>query len=121
MTQDLDARIAALRSRRDETCRKAEADLADMQAALERQVATFRKEVSEEAKQIGGIMQVTRRRVTAAEKRQAELEEKIAALEDRHRANSRLSKRLSLALAIGGTAVAVVILGLVQGGAVSWP
>ncbi|PJE27347.1 hypothetical protein PSM7751_00625 [Pseudooceanicola marinus] len=109
MTRELDARIEELRARRNDTIRKTEAELVEMQAELERQMTAFRKEVAAEANRIGGVMQVTGRRVVAAEKRQADLEENLTALGQERRAILRKHRRLGLGILIGSAMVGSVI------------
>ena len=109
MTRELDARIEQLRARRNDTIRKTEAELAEMQVELERQMTAFRKEVAAEANRIGGLMQVTGRRVVAAEKRQAELEENLTALGNERRATLRRHRRLGLGILIGSAMIGGVI------------
>ena len=109
MTRELDARIEELRARRNDTLRKTEAELAEMQAELERQMTAFRKEVAAEANRIGGLMQVTGRRVVAAEKRQAELEENLTALGKERRAILRRLRLLGLGILIGSAMIGSVI------------
>ncbi|GAA4227452.1 uncharacterized protein involved in exopolysaccharide biosynthesis [Sagittula marina] len=109
MTRELDARIEEFRARRSDSIRKTEAELAEMQAELERQMTAFRKEVAAEANRIGGVMQVTGRRVVAAEKRQAKLEDNFAALEVESRALLRRHRLLGFGILIGSAMLSCVI------------
>jgi hypothetical protein len=110
MTRELDARIEELRARRNVTIRKSETELAEMQAELERQITDFRREVAAEANRIGGLMQVTGRRVVAAEKRQAKLEENLTALGKERRAILRRHRRLGLGILIGSAMIGSLII-----------
>ena len=105
MTSHLDTRIEELRARRNGTLRKTEAELAEMQAQLECSVEAFEKEVAAEVKRIGGVMQVTGRRVVAAEKRQAELEENLVALAEESRALLRRYFRLGFGILFGSAVI----------------
>ncbi|MGI3167449.1 hypothetical protein [Pseudooceanicola sp. 200-1SW] len=109
MTSRLDTRIEELRARRSGTLRKTEAELAEMQAQLERSVEAFEKGVAAEVNRIGGVMQVTGRRVVAAEKRQAELEANLAALAEESRVLLRRHSRLGLGILIGSAMIGGVI------------
>lgn len=81
----------------------------EMQAQLERSVEAFEKEVAAEVNRIGDVMQVTGRRVIAAEKRQAELEANLAALAEESRVLLRRHSRLGLGILIGSAMIGGVI------------
>ncbi len=121
MTRELDARIEELRARRNVTIRKTEAELAEMQAELERQMKAFRKEVAAEANRIGGVMQVTGRRVVAAEKRQAKLEADLAILGKESGLLLRRHKRLGLGILLGSVLLGGAFISLALWGAPLWP
>lgn len=121
MTRELDARIEELRARRNDTIRKTEAELAEMQAELERQMTVFRKEVAAEANRIGGVMQVTGRRVVAAEKRQAELEADLAILGKESGLLLRRHKRLGLGILLGSVLLGSTFISLALWGPPFWP
>ena len=121
MTRELDARIEELRARRNDTLRKTEAELAEMQAELERQMTAFRKEVAAEANQIGGVMQVTGRKVVAAEKRQAKLEADLVILGEESALLLRRHKRLGLGILLGSVLLGSTFISLALWGAPLWP
>jgi hypothetical protein len=121
MTRELDARIEELRARRNDTIRKTEAELAEMQAELERQMTAFRKEVAAEANRIGGVMQVTGRRVVAAEKRQAKLEADLAILGKESGLLLRRHKRLGLGILLGSVLLGSTFISLALWGPPFWP
>ncbi|WP_158965031.1 hypothetical protein [Chachezhania sediminis] len=121
MTRELDARIGELRARRSDTIRKTEAELAEIQAELERQMTAFRKEVAAEANRIGGDMQVTGRRVVAAEKRQAKLEADLAILGKESGLLLRRHKRLGLGILLGSVLLGGAFISLALWGAPHWP
>ncbi|MBL3609988.1 hypothetical protein [Rhodovulum sulfidophilum] len=121
MTRELDARIEELRARRNITIRKAEAELAEMQAELDRQMTAFRKEVAAEANRIGGLMQVTGRRVVAAEKRQAKLEADLAILSKESGLLLRRHRRLGLGILLGSVLLGSTFISLALWGAPLWP
>ena len=121
MTRELDARIEELRARRSDTIRKTEAELAEMQAELERQMTAFRKEVAAEANQIGGVMQVTGRKVVAAEKRQAKLEADLVILGEESALLLRRHKRLGLGILLGSVLLGSTFISLALWGAPLWP
>jgi DNA repair exonuclease SbcCD ATPase subunit len=110
MTSRLDTRIEELRARRSDTLRKKEAELAEMQAQLERSVATFEKKIAVEVDRIGGVMQVTDRRVVAAEKRQSELEENLAALSQESSILLRRQRLLGFGVLVGSAIISGVVL-----------
>ncbi|MGR3375155.1 hypothetical protein [Salipiger abyssi] len=121
MTRELDARIEELRARRNDTIRKTEAELAEMQAELERQMTAFRKEVAAEANRIGGVMQVTGRRVVAAEKRQAKLEANLAILSEESVLLLRRHRRLGLGILLGSVLLGSTFISVALWGAPFWP
>ncbi|MBR9839006.1 MAG: hypothetical protein GYB50_14080 [Rhodobacteraceae bacterium] len=121
MTRELDARIKELRARRNDTIRKTEAELAEMQTELERQMTAFRKEVAAEANRIGGVMQVTGRRVVAAEKRQAKLEADLAILGEESDLLLRRHKRLGLGILLGSVLLGGTFISLALWGPPFWP
>lgn len=121
MTRELDARIEELRARRSGTLRKTEAELSEMQAELERQMTAFRKEVAAEANRIGGVMQVTGRRVVAAEKRQAKLEVELAILGKESGRLLRRHRRLGLGILLGSVLLGSTFISLVLWRAPHWP
>ena len=121
MTRELDARIEELRARRNDMMRKTEAELAEMQAELERQMTAFRKEVAAEANRIGGVMQVTGRRVAAAEKRQAKLEADLAILGEESGRLLRRHKRLGLGILLGSVLLGSTFISLALWGPPFWP
>ncbi len=121
MTRELDARIEELRAKRSDTIRKTEAELAEMQAELERQMTAFRKEVAAEANRIGGVMQVTGRRVVAAEKRQAKLEADLAILGEESGLLLRRNKRLGLGILLGSVLLGGAFISLALWGPPFWP
>jgi len=121
MTRELDARIEELRARRNDTIRKTEAELAEMQAELERQMTAFRKEVAAEANRIGGVMQVTGRRVVAAEKRQAKLEANLAILSEESGRLLRRHRRLGLGILLGSVLLGGAFISLALWGPPFWP
>lgn len=87
--------------RRNNTIRKMEAELAEMHAELEQQMTAFRKEVAAEANRIGGVMQVTGRRVVAAESRQAWHKADLNILGEGNGRLLRKHSRLGLDLLLG--------------------
>ena len=117
MTRELDARIEELRARRNHTIRKTEAELAEMQAELERQMTAFRKEVAAEANRIGGVMQVTGRRVAVAEERQAKLEADLTILGKESGRLLRRHRRLGLGILLGSVLVGSTFAALALWGA----
>lgn len=121
MTRELDARIKELRDRRNDSIRKTEAELAEMQAELERQMTAFRKEVAAEANRIGGIMQVTGRRVVAAEKRQAKLEADFAILGEVSGHLLRRHKRFGLGILLGSVLLGSTFISLALWAPPFWP
>ncbi|MGR3803082.1 hypothetical protein [Marinibacterium profundimaris] len=121
MTRELDARIEELRARRNHTIRKTEAELAEMQAELERQMTAFRKEVAAEANRIGGVMQVTGRRVAVAEERQAKLEADLTILGKESGRLLRRHRRLGLGILLGSVLLGSTFISLALWGAPLWP
>ena len=121
MTRELDARIEELRARRNDMMRKTEAELAEMQAELERQMTAFRKEVAAEANRIGGVMQVTGRRVAVAEERQAKLEADLTILGKESGRLLRRHRRLGLGILLGSVLLGSTFISLALWGAPLWP
>ena len=121
MTRELDARIEELRARRNHAIRKTEAELAEMQAELERQMTAFRKEVAAEANRIGGVMQVTGRRVAVAEERQAKLEADLTILGKESGRLLRRHRRLGLGILLGSVLLGSTFISLALWGAPLWP